>query len=377
MSATRPTRWFYAVGAGLSAVGAILLLAFVVHPFGRMFRAMGYRETECTIASAGVRSWRDAGGDEQHAVDVVYHYRVGREVHESTRYDLWDNRKGDARTIAGALPAGARVRCYYDPDRPADAVIDRGLDPLRVIGLLAILPLALGVHLVRWTWRRRHWSGRERRRQVELLGVKPRALALRPLGATLASRLALYGFLGPALLGLCLHDRAGVVGQLARGELSLMPAIWVVILLGAAAAMSALFLHTVMRALGPRFALATVQPARRGAPVVLQWRASGVTPSIRRLTLELVGREEADYDRSIGDRTVSGTDAREIHRRELVRLERTGRRRLSHGSVTVDIPPFAFSFDGGYNRVRWVIELAADVAGWADVGEELEIDIAP
>ncbi len=376
MRSPRPTRWFYLFGALLVAFGAVLVVPLVVWPVGRMFRAIGYQETECTILSSRVRAWRE-DDDEKRAVDVVYRYQVGRQVLESTRYDLWNNRKGDARIIVGALAPGSRVRCFYDPDRPADAVIDRGLDPVAVAGLAALLPLALGVHLARWTWRRRHWLGRERRRQIELVGVRPRGLALRRLGATLASRLALYGLLGPALLALALHDRGGVIGQLARGELSLMPAIWVVILLCASVVMSGLFVHTVMRALGPRFALATVQPARRGMPVVLQWRASGVTPSIRRICLRLVGREEADYDRPSGDSSESGTDTREIHRRELVDLSRSMRRSLSHGSVMVELPPFAFSFDGGYNRVRWVIELEVDVAGWADVLEELELDIAP
>jgi hypothetical protein len=142
-------------------------------------------------------------------------------------------------------------------------------------------------------------------------------------------------------------------------------------------AATALFVHTVMRALGPRFSLATVQPARRGAPVVLQWRASGVTPSIRSICLQLVGREEADYQRGSGDDAESGTETRELVRQALVMQTRSQRRALGHGSVTVDVPAFAFSFDGGNNRIRWTVVLLADVAGWADVHEELEIDIAP
>lgn len=377
MSARRPTRWFYLFAAALVAIGLAVLIPLVGWPLAGMVRALGYQESECTIEEARVASWRDTDGEEHHAVDLAYHYEVGGERFRSTRYDLWGNRKGDARRIVAGLAPGSRVRCFHDPDRPADAVIDRGLDPVRVLGLLALLPVALGVHLLRWTWRSRHWLRRERRRHVELIGARPRALALRRLGAPLAARLALHGLLGPALLTLCLHHRGGILGQLLRGELSLMPAIWVVLLLVGAVAATGLFVHTVMRALGPRFSLATVQPARRGMPVVLQWRATGVTPSIRSLSLELAAREEADYDRPAGDTTESGTETREFFRQELVARTRAERSTLSHGSATVELPPFAFSFDGGYNRIRWVVILSADVAGWADVREELELDIAP
>ncbi len=377
MSPRRPTRWFYAFGAGLIAFGAVLTIALVVRPVTGMIATLGYQETECTIDSAQLVTTYDEDGDARHTVAVAYHYQVAGRTLQSTRYDLWGNQKGDSRAIVGSLRPGARVRCFYDPDRPTDSVIDRRLDPFRVLALLGLLPLFLGIHLMRWTWLRRHWLGRERRRHVELIGARPRRLGLRRLGVSIASRLALYGLFGPTLFALCLHDRWGILGELVRGELSFLPAIWVVILLLLVVGATALFVHTVMRALGPRFALATVQPARRGVPVVLQWRASGVTPSIRSLSLELVGREEADYDRPAGDATESGTETREFFSQRLVHHTRADRSRLSHGSVSVELPPFAFSFDGGYNRVRWVILLVADVAAWADVSEELELDIAP
>jgi hypothetical protein len=377
VSSTRPTRWFYLLGAGTIAFGAALTVPLVLRPIGGIIRALGYRETECRIESAEVGTWYDSDGDAHDSVDVRYRYEAAGQSFESTRYDLWDNQKGDARAVVAGLRPGAAVRCFVDPDRPADAVVDRRLDPMRLLGLLAVLPIALGVHLIRWTWRARHWLARERRRHVELIGARPRRLALERLGATLASRLALYGLFGPALLALCLHDRWGVLGQLVRGELSFLPGLWTLILLVAVAATTALFAHTVMRALGPRFALATVLPARRGQPVVLQWRAGGVTPSIRSLSLQLVAREEADYDRPSGDSTESGTERREFFRRQVAHISRADRSTLSHGSVTVELPAFAFSFDGGYNRIRWVVALDADVAGWADVSEELELDIAP
>jgi hypothetical protein len=376
VSATRATRWSYALAAGLVLFG-LVFLGLLASRLARMLATIGWRETSCTIESARVDAWKDSDGDEHRVIDVTYRYLVDGVTRWSHRYDLWGNEKGDARAIVAGLAPGNAVRCFYDPHRPEDAVVDRRLDPGGLVGVLGLLPLLFGVHTARRTWRDRHRARRERQRHVELLGVRPRRLALRRLGASIASRLAFYGFFGPALLALSLHDRGGILGQLVRGEIRFLPGVWVVIVLAVEAAATALFVHTVMRALGPRFALATVHPARRGAPVVLQWRASGVTPSIRTIGLELVGREEADYQRGSGDDSESGTDTREFFRRVLVTQSRSQRRALAHGSVTVEVPPFAFSFDGGNNRVRWTVVLTADVAGWADVDEELEIDIAP
>ena len=377
MTGARPGRAYYLAGAALIVIPLLAIAWLVGWPVGRTVRALGYNQTECTIDRARLVIRRSADGDRDESIAVEYHYQVAGRVYHSQRYDLWDNLKGDARAIVASLPAGTRVRCFYDPDQPDEAVVDRRIDPNRMLVLFALSPLVAGVQLLRWTWRRRRWQGRERRRHVELLGARPRRLALERLGATIASRLMLYGILGPALLSLCLHDRWGILGQLLRGDLAFWPGLWVIILLVTAIGVTALFVHTVMRALGPRFALATVQPARRGVPLTLQWRAGGVTPSIRSLSLQLVGREEADYEREIGESTDAGTDTREFHREDLVRLARGDRSQLSHGSCSADLPAFAFSFDGGSNRVRWVVVLDADVAGWADVHEELEIDIAP
>lgn len=374
MTRDRPSRSRYLYAALLIATGLVLVVSLVGLPVARIVGSLRYRATECTVESSRLRIGSD-GGDE--SVDVEYRYRVAGQSYTGTRYDLWSNKKGDGREIIAAVPPGSRVPCFYDPERPERAVIDRRIDPIRLLGLFALLPLGVGVVLLRGTWRARHWSRREFERQVELIGVRPRRLALRRLGAAIASRLALYGLLGPALFMLCLHDRWGILGQLARAEVSFLPGVWIVLLLACAVTASALFAHTVMRALGPRFALATVQPARRGQPVVLQWRAGGVTPSIRSLSLQLVAREEADYERPAGDATESGTERREFFRRQVARFARADRRTLSHGSVMVELPAFAFSFDGGYNRIRWVVALDADVAGWADVSEELELDIAP
>src|SRR4029079_7530510 len=270
------------------------------------------------IDSARVETWEDSDGDTHCAVDVTYHYRVDGVKRRSHRYDLGDNQKGDVGAIVRGLRKGDTVRCFYDPHRPEEAVVDRRLDPGGLAWLFGLVPLAVGVHLLRRTWRERHWVRRQYQRHVELLGVRPRALALRRLGASIASWLALYGISGPALLALSLHDQGGILGQLVRGEIGFLPGVWVVIVLAIEAAPTALFVHTVMRALGPRCSLATVQPARRGTPVVLQWRAIGVTPSIRSISLQLVGREEADYQRGSGDDTESGTDVREFFRQVLV-----------------------------------------------------------
>jgi hypothetical protein len=280
VSRRRPSRWLYLLAALLVVGGAAPIAVLVVRPLAAEVVALGYQETSCTIETAHVATRFDSDGDPIHSIDVLYSYEVGGTRFQSRRYDLWRNQKGDARRIVATLQPGHRMRCFYDPDRPAEAVVDRRLDANGLVAVLALLPIAFGVQLGRSTWRRRHWLGRERRRHIELIGARPRRLALRRLGVTLATRLAAYGAFGPALLALSLHDRGGILGQLLRGELPILPAIWVVILTvpegpyRGAQVVDALAPRGLMAKGARRFQLRAplAPPSFRGKLVRLSWR---------------------------------------------------------------------------------------------------------
>jgi hypothetical protein len=57
---------------------------------------------------------------------VEYRYRVGAKDYQSSRI-FWGGNEGRRRhmeSVVSAYPAGARMGIYYDPQNPAEAVID-------------------------------------------------------------------------------------------------------------------------------------------------------------------------------------------------------------------------------------------------------------
>lgn len=60
---------------------------------------------------------------------MKYSYRVGDVVHVGDRYELHviSTSLDRARDIVDRMKAGGEVACYYDPDEPSRAVIERGL----------------------------------------------------------------------------------------------------------------------------------------------------------------------------------------------------------------------------------------------------------
>lgn len=74
---------------------------------------------------------------------IAYRYRVGRKDYQADRV-FWAGNEGRRRhmeSVVSAYPAGATIRIYYDPQNPADAVID----PTQHTGSKATVVYAMGM----------------------------------------------------------------------------------------------------------------------------------------------------------------------------------------------------------------------------------------
>lgn len=83
--------------------------------------------------------------EERNFANIVYQYEVAGQTHSSSRVAIGADRgnSGVAETIA-RYPAGRRVSVYYNPDNPADAVLERGLPGLwRTIVWMAVVFVVL------------------------------------------------------------------------------------------------------------------------------------------------------------------------------------------------------------------------------------------
>lgn len=92
-----------------------------------------------------------------YAVRVVYEYRVGDELFSSDRVNMnpvpVEVDSDEGARLAATYPEGAIVTVYYDPDDPAQSVLERAPLTGAFMAGLTMLVLAAAVGLVAWLLR--------------------------------------------------------------------------------------------------------------------------------------------------------------------------------------------------------------------------------
>ncbi len=348
----------------LVGVGLVALLGVKV--FLPIHRARSWPETRCTMESAELDRWVDDEGVATTGLALRYRFQVDGRTYHSERYSLVDSTSSaEKESLVARLRPGRVVPCYYDPDDPSQAVLERDYPISGWLLLLAGLPLAIiGVWFLFYLRQLRREHGQPARAQWQVDRTEIDQLRLSPR----------RGHAGPILLA-----------ALATAVLSVMTAamvsvptpdrgwapVWVADLLlsGAAALAAGLTLfYLVLRAIGPRLRLVLdTDRVRLGDTVELRFRLRGVATAVRSLHVFLEGREECGQ-RSFVFFTA---DLREVE---------------SHfvphdGTVAVAIPADSVpSFSAGDDhpyRIAWLLRVRADVARWPDVDQEFELTVLP
>lgn len=127
-----------AIGALFAGVSAWEIL--------RGARTLRWPETSGRVIDVGVRE-RQARGT-RYLPTIRYRYDVGGSVFVASRVrfglQLLYRAPGAAGRALGALPPGREVRVYYNPKKPSEAVLGRGVTILTLVFLVAgILFVAL------------------------------------------------------------------------------------------------------------------------------------------------------------------------------------------------------------------------------------------
>jgi hypothetical protein len=94
------------------------------------------------IVTSQVASSTDSDGDTTYYADIVYSYRVSGTVYEGDRVVFGEGSTSDydaMQEVADRYPARRTVTVYYNPDDPADAVLEPGFN------WWLMLPLGIGV----------------------------------------------------------------------------------------------------------------------------------------------------------------------------------------------------------------------------------------
>lgn len=112
---------------------------------------------------------------------------------------------------------------------------------------------------------------------------------------------------------------------------------------------------------------------RLGERATFSWSVVGQVHRMRALRIDLVGREEATYQRG----TDTYTDKHEFA--ELPLCASGGDVPVEPaGTSSFDLPADTMhSFESRHNKIKWFVRVKGDVPRWPDVSAEYRIDVAP
>ncbi|MGH7470518.1 MAG: DUF3592 domain-containing protein [Longimicrobiales bacterium] len=143
-------RWRRLAGSLFLLLFGAVFLYFMVPEIRSNFAALNWTSTSCTILSSGMdtQAHRDPLEDDLARVRVSYSYQVAGQRFESNRFRFVDVYTNDLtamqRTVARLQP-GAVVSCYFDPERPANAVLDARVSPFMLAALLPLTFVFFGI----------------------------------------------------------------------------------------------------------------------------------------------------------------------------------------------------------------------------------------
>jgi len=124
-----------------------IFAGFVVRNFYRSYDARyRYAAVDAVVLASEVQSSHDSDGT-TYGYGIRYRYAVQGTDYESDRYAFGQSKSSDGHSRAQALtrrhPVGSYLTAYYDPANPAQAVVNRQIDPTMKFLVLFLQPFLL------------------------------------------------------------------------------------------------------------------------------------------------------------------------------------------------------------------------------------------
>lgn len=377
---------FAAVGLGMSWF-------LLVKPLVKVVDARSWRAVECTVESSRVRSHRDSDGT-TYSVDILYRYTFDGREYKSNRYDFIGGSSGGSsgkHEIVSQYPEGRTATCYINPDDPSEAVLNRGLSWMFLLGLIPLVFLAVGVGGIYFTLRSKDDSkatvisrGKAKpHRLSDTAGAA--ALDFLPdydtsdgpvtLKPTMSRWLKLAGVLVFALVwnGIISVFLFEVYESHAEGDPDWFLTLFMIpfVLVGLGTIAGVVYFALALTNPKPQVTVNTAALPLGGA-LDVAWDLVGNVNKVRRLHVWLEAREEATYRRG----TNTYTDKETIATFDL--LDSQDRRDIAHGAGSVTIPADAMhSFTADNNKIVWSLKMEGDIPRWPNVKAAFEIVVLP
>lgn len=374
-------------------VGGGFLYFVTVRPLLLFLDARSWPATPCEIVSSsvGTHTSTESGSGSRssrtsttYSIDITYRYTVGGREYRSDRYEVMggssSGRTGKLEVVA-RYPAGSKATCYVSPKDPTEALLDRGLSPFMLIGLIPGLFFLVGVGglvgLVRSTLKS---SGTVAMPGVPALPVQPAASPSSGTGpVVLEPSISPVGkFVAALLVAAFWNGITGIfAGMAVKSWLQKNPEIFLslfiipFVLIGLAllGVVAAMFLNLF----NPRVALAvSSRSIPLGGTLDVRWNFRGAVSRIGRLRIVLEGREEARYRRG----TSTSTDRHVFA--QLVITDTADPLQIREGHAQLTVPArLVHTWDGGNNKIIWELQVRGEIPRYPDVSEDFPITILP
>lgn len=381
-------------------VGLVAAYFITIRPGLKIFEAQDWKKTTCQIISSRVvthSSSSDDGGP-TYSVDIFYQYTVGNQQYRSNRYSFITGSSSSydwKRDVVRRLSPGKTTPCYYNPNQPWRAVINREFHSELLFGLIPLVFILVGAGGLVWIRKGTKTNPRTQTPGVAMLSsavpssamqgttkfssasdFEARALEqdgpleLKPAASPLGKFIAIFIFAG-IWNGVVFFLAGESLQSFGQGDwfaaLFAVPFILVGILLLALAAY--FFLGTFNPR--PELTLSKLRVAL-GDQVALDWKFTGKVSRITELVVFLEGREEATYRRG----TDTHTDKHTFFRKEIKRT--SSAYEIPKGRATVSLPVDTMpSFGANNNKILWYLKIQGVIARWPDVDEEYQIEVVP
>ena len=143
-------------GCGIRSIALVLIVFglglgyFFVKPIFDTIESRSWVPTDCEILESGIDVNYDSDGD-TYAITVRYRFVARGQEFVGDRYQFMGGYSSGLASKERALTAlapGSLATCYYDPDDPYRSVVNRGLSPFLLFGLLPLVVLVIGVGML-------------------------------------------------------------------------------------------------------------------------------------------------------------------------------------------------------------------------------------
>ena len=390
-------------GGCFFSFGSIALIVIVIMMVIPVMSAQKWESTQCTILTSRVETHHGGDDGPSYSPEITFKWTVDGKQHSGGRYWVTDfsSNHSWAKGVVDDYPVGKKTECFYDPEKPSDAVLNRDIGWFTfLIPIIPLIFMCVGGAIMFFTFRGRKETsetsqilspGKDSGYAPDLMtGAEAAKNArtqhpddvkdaewskpqqLKPAQTRLGNAIGMFFF---ALIW------NGIVSMFLYFMLTEPPNGWEKYLIWAILTpfvLVGLFLilamiSSFMQLFNPVVEVALSSGAIPvGGSVDLAWEVTGRVGAIRKLTIKVSGTESATYRRG----TSTYTDHSKFQ--AITVVEVVQQHEMQFGSVQLSIPADTMhTADFGNNKINWTIEVHGDIAFWPDITESYPFRVTP